>query len=472
MTVAPRGSQAPKTFAIPVPYPHSAMAETSKAPRTTGAAAPASDSVTHGAFDALVGRLFETRRATEALVEPLSDEDLNLQSMPEASPAKWHLAHTTWFFETFILAEHQPDHKPFHPAFAELFNSYYNGVGRQHPRPQRALLSRPDRSTVVAWREHVNQALEDLLADADDDLRESLAPLIALGVAHEQQHQELILTDLKHAFNFNPLAPALGLARDAQSADATPLRWRTYDGGIVEIGAEPSAEAGDDPSRFCFDNETPRHRELIDRPYALATRPVNCAEFLEFMADGGYRDPLLWLSDGWAWVQEHEIEAPMYWRREDGGWSLLTLAGRVPVHPAEPVCHLNFYEAAAFAAWADARLPTEAEWEQAAAAQPIVGQFAGSRRYHPAPLGADDGPLRALFGSVWEWTASSYAPYPGFQPAAGAVGEYNGKFMANQMVLRGGSCATPDGHVRASYRNFFYPPDRWQFSGVRLARDA
>lgn len=409
-------------------------------------------------------RLQRVRSATEALVEPLRAEDQNLQSMPEVSPAKWHRAHTTWFFETFILAPEQPGYRAFHPAFEELFNSYYNAVGRQHPRPRRALLSRPDVEEVGRYREHVDSAMQALIADCDEDCLARIAPLLELGVNHEQQHQELLLTDLKHAFSFNPLAPRLGSGMETSGSAARPARFIEYEGGMVDIGA--------DGRGFCFDNETPRHQVWLPGAFALADRPVSCGDFLEFIADGGYRKPLLWLSDGWAWVQENGIEAPMYWTRRDGDWRILTLAGPREIDPAEIMCHLSFYEAHAFAEWSSARLPTEAEWESVAARQPSRGNFAESGRFHPTAPGRSDGknPV-AMFGDVWEWTASAYGPYPGFKPAAGAIGEYNGKFMANQTVLRGGSCATPDGHVRPSYRNFFYPADRWQFSGARLARD-
>jgi len=412
----------------------------------------------------LIERLRSVRGATEALVEPLRAEDQNLQSMPEVSPAKWHRAHTTWFFETFILAAEQPDYRPFHPAFEALFNSYYNAVGRQHPRPRRALLSRPDVEEVGRYREHVDGAMQALIESCDAACLARISPLLELGVNHEQQHQELLLTDLKHAFSFNPLAPRLGTGSGTSGLAARPAGFIEFDGGMVDIGAD----GGD----FCFDSETPRHQVWLPNAFALADRPVSCGDFLDFIADGGYRDPLLWLSDGWAWVQKNGIESPMYWTHSDGEWRILTLDGPREIDPAETMCHLGFYEAHAFAEWSNARLPTEAEWESVAARQPGRGNFAGSGRFHPtAPEDCDGKRPAAMFGDVWEWTASAYGPYPGFKPAAGAIGEYNGKFMANQMVLRGGSCATPDGHVRASYRNFFYPADRWQFSGARLAKD-
>ncbi len=418
-----------------------------------------------GLLSSLPSRLMATRRTTDTLLEGLTAEDQNLQSMPETSPAKWHRAHTSWFFETFVLTGHLSGYQVFQPAYAELFNSYYNGVGRQHPRARRALLSRPTMDEVSAYRVHVDAALEALLGTTATDTLVRIAPLLELGRAHEQQHQELILTDLKHGFSFNPLSPSLGKSPSCSDQDAPPSGWIVQDSGIVEIGADAEA--------FCFDNETPRHRVLIDRPFRLSDRPVSCGDYLDFIDDGGYGEPLLWLSDGWTWLQREAIEAPLYWQRDEAcgrGWSVFTLAGRKPLDRSQPVCHLSFYEAAAYAAWAGARLPTEFEWEAVAASQDGTGQFADAGCFHPQPFHPGNGP--GLYGGVWEWTASSYAPYPGFRPAAGAIGEYNGKFMANQMVLRGGSCATPADHIRPSYRNFFYPPDRWQFSGLRLAQDA
>ena len=412
----------------------------------------------------LAARFDAVRADTERLVAPLSPEDQNLQSMPEASPAKWHRAHTTWFFETFLLERFDPDYRAYDPSFVELFNSYYNGVGRQHPRPKRALLSRPGAEEVGRYRATVDGAVHRLIERADEDVLAEAAPVLELGLHHEQQHQELILTDLKHGFSFNPLAPRIGGGNQRGSSQAAPLRFVDYAGGKTLIGA--------DASGFCFDNETPRHPVWLANDYALADRPVTCGEYLQLIEDGGYREPLLWLSDGWTWVVQNGIEAPLYWLGEDDGWRILTLAGPRELDPAEPICHISFYEAAAFAEWAGFRLPTEAEWENAAAECPVAGHFADRGRFHPRPIEGGPGDTPAgLFGDVWEWTTSSYGPYPGFRPAAGAIGEYNGKFMANHMVLRGGSCATPAGHVRATYRNFFYPPDRWQFSGLRLAKD-
>jgi len=405
-------------------------------------------------------RLADTRRFSETLCEPLGVEDMGLQACPEVSPPRWHLAHTTWFFETFILKPRVAGYRPFDERFEYLFNSYYNGVGAQYPRPQRHLLSRPDTDTVRRWRARVDEALQTLLA-SDDDPR--LQALVALGIEHEQQHQELLLTDIKHSFSYNPLWPVYR-PRDDDGATAAEFRWLDYPGGLVEIGAA-------DDAPFCFDNETPRHRQWLE-PFALANRPSTCAEYLAFIDDGGYRRPELWLSDGWDWVRASGATAPLYWFLEDGAPEYYTLAGRRPIQLHEPVAHLNYYEADAFARWCGKRLPTEAEWEHAAARRPVAGGFVGNGRFHPsvAVAGDDrDAPLQ-LFGDVWEWTGSAYLPYPGFAPAAGAVGEYNGKFMSNQMVLRGGSCASHRDHLRASYRNFFYPHLRWQFSGVRLAQ--
>jgi ergothioneine biosynthesis protein EgtB len=401
------------------------------------------------------------RARTEELAAPLSAEDCAAQSMPDASPVKWHLAHTSWFFETFLLA----DERPFDPAYRVLFNSYYQTVGAQHPRPQRGMLTRPSLDEVLAYRRHVDRRMLDRLG-ADGAPSGDFAARTRLGLHHEQQHQELILTDVKHLLSQNPLRPAY--RRDLSAPplrEVAPLHWIEYGGGVREIGF-----AGD---RFHFDNEAPRHEVLL-RPYALASRAVTNADFLAFVEDRGYARPELWLSDGWAAVESGGFEAPAYWERCDGAWRVLTLGGSRPLSPSEPVCHVSYYEADAFARWAGARLPTEAEWEAAAGAVPSGANFAESGWLHPHP--APDGDSQAeplqLYGDVWEWTASAYAPYPGYRPPPGPIGEYNGKFMCNQLVLRGGSCATPRGHVRRSYRNFFYPHARWQFSGIRLARDA
>jgi dimethylhistidine N-methyltransferase len=399
------------------------------------------------------------RQASEALTRALTPEDQLAQSMPDASPTKWHLAHTTWFFETFLLAPRVPGYKPFDPRFHYLFNSYYEALGPRQPRPERGLITRPSHADVIAYRRHVDDAMDRLLARGD----EGFADLLDLGLAHEEQHQELILMDILHLFAQSPLKPAYAPPRSGPSIPAAdPLRFVGFNGGLVEVGADGAA--------FAFDNETPRHKVWLE-PFELADRLVSNGEWLRFMADGGYSRPELWLSEGWARARDEAWNAPLYWQEGDDGWQVMTLHGLRRVDPAAPVSHVSFYEAEAYAAWAGARLPTEAEWEHAAQGLPMVGNFVSSGRLDAvAPLpGAG---LRQMFGDLWEWTRSAYSPYPGFQPAAGAVGEYNGKFMAGQFVLRGGACVTPQGHVRESYRNFFYPQQRWMFSGVRLARDA
>jgi ergothioneine biosynthesis protein EgtB len=414
-----------------------------------------------GRAAALAARLEAVRRRTVALAAPLSAEDAMVQSMPDASPAKWHLAHTSWFFETFVLARAEPGAPPFHPAYAFLFNSYYDAVGPRQPRPERGLLSRPPLEDVLRYRRRVDERMAALLerAPADD-----LLDVVELGVAHEEQHQELLLTDAKHAFFSQPLRPPYLPGGLPPAASAAPrVAWVPREGGVREVGA---GRAG-----FAFDNERPRHRALLE-PHALASRPVTCGEWLAFMDAGGYARPGHWLSEGWDAAQRGGWRAPLYWTREDGGWWQFTLGGTRPVDEAEPVVHVSYYEADAYARWAGARLPSEEEWEAAAEeAGEADGTFADAGRFHPAPARAGPG-ARQLLGDVWEWTRSAYAPYPGFRPGPGALGEYNGKFMVSQLVLRGGSCATPAGHVRPSYRNFFHPDARWQFSGVRLARDA
>jgi ergothioneine biosynthesis protein EgtB len=359
--------------------------------------------------------------------------------MTDASPTKWHLGHTTWFFETFVLEQLAPDFKPFDPAFRVLFNSYYNAVGDKHPRPHRGLLTRPSLDRVLAYRTDVDARMNDLFATRHaSDLE--LSSLVELGLQHEQQHQELLLTDIKHLFSCNPLFPAYH-AQQASSHIASPLRWQKFAGGVTEIG---HARSG-----FFFDNEGPRHSVFL-QPYDLASRLVTNGEYASFIAAGGYADPVFWLAEGWDWRVSQGRAHPLYWRGDTTDWHEFTLSGLVPLNPDAPVIHVSYYEADAYARWADARLPTEAEWEHAAA----------------------DVALTQLFNEAWQWTASSYAPYPGYRAAPGAVGEYNGKFMVNQYVLRGGSCATPTGHTRASYRNFFPVNACWQFSGIRLARDA
>jgi ergothioneine biosynthesis protein EgtB len=408
----------------------------------------------------LAPRYRAIRAATEALAAPLSAEDCALQSMPDASPVKWHLAHTSWFFETFLLSECLPGSRAVDPLYRMLFNSYYNAVGARHPRPLRGLISRPGLAQVLAYRKHVDMHLALLL---ELQPAEPLGQLIELGLQHEQQHQELILTDLKHLFSHNPLRPVYRAAAAPARREALQLRWQDYPGGIHHLGH--------DGEGFCFDNERPQHRVLVEA-FELASRPVSNGDYLAFIADDAYSRPELWLSDAWDVVGTQGWRAPLYWEECDGEWLQFTLAGLRPVDPAEPVTHVSYYEANAYAQWAGYRLPTEAEWEIAAASLPIDGNFAESGRLHPLPPPSANGSApQQMFGDVWEWTQSAYSPYPGYRPAAGAVGEYNGKFMVNQYVLRGGSCATPQAHMRATYRNFFPPTARWQFSGIRLARD-
>ena len=413
---------------------------------------------------ALQDRYDDVRAATMALAAPLSGEDCALQSMPDASPVKWHLAHTTWFFETFLLVPSLLAYAPFDDAFRVLFNSYYNSVGDRYPRPQRGLLSRPDLATVCAYRTHVDAAMRALLARG---LATDVAELVELGVHHEQQHQELILTDVKHLLSHNPTGPVYRAGWPLSAVRPQPLAWHRYEGGVVPIGH--------DGNGFAFDNEGPAHRVML-APYALASRPVTHGEFADFIADGGYKRPELWLSLGLDAVRERGWRAPLYWSREDDGrWQTFTLHGFVEIDPHAPVCHVSYFEADAFARWAGSRLPTEFEWEHAARNVEIDGNFVERGALHPLACAGDATAAAAapgqLYGDVWEWTSSSYAPYPRYAPAAGAVGEYNGKFMCGQYVLRGGSCATPRSHVRATYRNFFPPDARWQFSGIRLARD-
>lgn len=407
--------------------------------------------------DELAEQYATVRKETERLCRPLAVDDYGVQPMPDASPPKWHLAHTTWFFETFLLKPFDGGYTPFDDAFEFLFNSYYNGVGEQYPRLKRGLLSRPTVERVFDYRAHVDAAMQSLLASEDEMLRSRTV----LGINHEQQHQELIVTDIKYNLGTNPLRPAYDAELGDGPSDARPASFLSIPGGLVEIGARGEA--------FVFDNETPRHKVWLPE-FALADRLVTCGEYLAFMRDGGYRDPSLWLSEGWTVAQRRGWKAPLYWYQQDGEWFEYRLGGSVPVDLNTPVCHVSFFEADAFARWSGARLPTEAEWETAASSHEVAGNFSDSGRLHP--MSSPDSGMTQLFGDVWEWTASAYGPYPGFKPLPGTLGEYNGKFMANQIVLRGGSCATPPGHVRASYRNFFYAPDRWQFSGIRLAKDA
>jgi ergothioneine biosynthesis protein EgtB len=423
-------------------------------------AAMATDAQTAPGADDLAERYRRVRALSEALAAPLSDADASVQSMPDASPAKWHLAHVTWFFETFVLRDHVPGYRPFDERFAYLFNSYYEAEGDRHPRDRRGMLTRPSLGEILNWRTHVDAALIDALPTLDAPTRD----LIILGIHHEQQHQELLLTDILSLFAENPLAPAIwDEPRNTPLPVPDPIRWIEGRTGIVEIGH--------DGNGFGFDCEGPRHRALL-HPHALADRPVTNSEWKAFVEDRGYARAELWLSDGWAWLRENGIAAPLYWRREGDDWRGFALDGLRPLHPAAPVTHISYYEADAYARWAEARLPTEAEWESAGSGlDPAEGnQLDTAMPVRPRAARGGRG-LRQMFGDVWEWTGSAYLPYPGFRPAQGAVGEYNGKFMSGQFVLKGASCATPRGHSRASYRNFFYPHQRWQFTGVRLAKD-
>jgi ergothioneine biosynthesis protein EgtB len=411
---------------------------------------------------AIADRYAVVRDETMALARGLSAEDQVAQSMPDASPTKWHLAHTTWFFETFLLIPHASGYRPFHPDFGYLFNSYYETVGDRHPRPRRGLLTRPGVAEIADYRAHVDGAMQALMASADDALWATIAPLVTIGLHHEQQHQELILMDILHLFAQNPTAPVYRPYQPSRAAAAAPLRWFDHPGGIRAIGH--------DGVGFAYDHEGPRHEVLL-QPFRLASRAVTNGEWRAFMADRGYERHELWLADGWATVRAEGWRAPLYWDDRDGAWQAMTLSGRRPVDDAAPVCHISFYEADAYARWAGARLPTEAEWEVAASGRPPEGNTLGSRLLRPvAASGAADQPAQ-LFGDVWEWTQSAFRPYPGYRPGDGALGEYNGKFMSNQMVLRGGACVTPDFHLRATYRNFFYPHQRWAFAGLRLASD-
>ena len=419
------------------------------------------------------GRFREVRSTTDRLCRPLAAEDCVVQSMPDASPVKWHLAHTSWFFETFVLAAARPDHRPLHPQYGFLFNSYYNAVGPRQPRAARGLLSRPTVEETYRYRAAVDHAVVELLALLDEARWQAIEPVFTLGLHHEQQHQELILTDVKHLFSVNPLAPVYAEAASGSEAAAPvpDLGFEGHDEGIYEIG-----HAGED---FAFDNEGPRHRIFLPA-FALGNRLATNGEYLHFIEDGGYQRSELWLADGWDAVQAGRWEAPLYWQRRDGEQWCSTLGGWRRVDPAEPVCHVSLYEADAYARWAGARLPSEAEWEVVAREAPLAGNLLETGKFQPVPLAARDGERLAvdlasgpqqLFGDVWEWTHSGYAPYPGYRAARGALGEYNGKFMCNQFVLRGGSCATSMSHIRPTYRNFFPPAARWQFTGIRLAKD-
>jgi ergothioneine biosynthesis protein EgtB len=407
--------------------------------------------------------LIETRRLSLELARPLSAEDMTVQPMDDASPTKWHLAHVTWFFETFVLSKHVANYEPFDEAFNFCFNSYYEAIGQRQPRGLRGVLTRPSAHDVMMYRAHVDEALASLLADPATP--DGLAEVIEIGINHEQQHQELLLTDILSLFAANPLRPAYRAASVRTSRDAAePMRWISYSGGIRKVG---HAGAG-----FSWDNEQPRHDVLIP-PFRLADRLVSNGEWLDFMADGGYRTPSLWLADGWTLINREQWRSPLYWEEHSSGWHQMSLEGLAPVQRADPVCHVSYFEADAFARWAGKRLPTEFEWEIAAENLPATGNTLATRslRPLPAPETADPSRPRQMFGDVWEWTQSAYLPYPNYRPPVGAIGEYNGKFMVSQQVLRGASCVTPEGHSRATYRNFFYPHQRWQFLGLRLAAE-
>jgi ergothioneine biosynthesis protein EgtB len=393
------------------------------------------------------------------LAKPLSEEDCCVQSMPDASPAKWHLGHTTWFFETFVLEKYEESFVPFLPAFRVLFNSYYNGVGEKHPRPHRGLLTRPALHEIMLYRKKVNERMQRIFERLGDDA--PFCTLVDLGLNHEQQHQELILTDIKNLLSLNPLKPAYREQEEEASPPASAIEWHAFDSGLVEVG-----HGGDG---FGFDNETPRHKQFLNA-YSLASRLVTNGEYLHFITDGGYDDPRLWLSEGWDWIEANRIAHPIYWERSDERWNEFNLGGSRALDPFAPAVHISYFEADAYARWAGARLPSEAEWEYAAAAVQATEDANQHDRLRPRPAGDATG-LRQMFGEAWQWTQSSYASYPGYLWPEGAVGEYNGKFMVNQYVLRGSSCLTPSGHSRATYRNFFPATARWQMSGIRLAKD-
>jgi ergothioneine biosynthesis protein EgtB len=414
----------------------------------------------------LLSHFHQVRSFTDSLCRDLESEDYVVQSMPDVSPTKWHFAHTTWFFETFILKKWVAGYQPEVPEYAYLFNSYYNAAGDMHRRDLRGLISRPTVEETRRYRASIDSHMDDLLSDADEKLLDEIEPIVVLGIHHEQQHQELLVTDIKHVFAQNPLHPIFRERKiDIVAAKPGPLNFVEFDEAVVEIGH--SGEG------FSYDNEGPRHRALV-LPFSLATRPITNGEYIAFIEDDGYARSEFWLSLGWTTLNEPASggwQAPLYWEQRDGAWWNFTLSGFRPVDEAELVTHISYFEADAFANWSKARLPTEFEWERAAANTPMEGNFVENERFHPQAAVAQDRQLAQMFGDVWEWTRSSYSPYPGYRAAPGALGEYNGKFMCNQYVLRGGSCATSRTHIRRTYRNFFQPEKRWQFNGIRLARD-
>jgi len=413
--------------------------------------------------ETLVRRYHQVRQLMESLCQPLMTEDYVIQAMPDVSPPKWHLAHTSWFFETFVLSAASPGYRSPHDSYAYLFNSYYVAAGERYYRPNRGLLSRPTVEEVYRYRAYVDQHMTSFLESLNGEDLDTWSPIVELGLHHEQQHQELLLTDVKYNFACNPLRPAyVSLDSPRRTPAVSALRWLSVPEGLYRIGH--------DGQGFAFDNESPPHRSFVE-PFQLASRLITNGEYLAFMADGGYERPELWLAMGWDTVQREGWKAPLYWEQRNGTWWMMTLAGMQPVLEAEPVCHVSYYEADAYARWAKARLPTEVEWEVAARPLPIGGNFVEQRTFHPVPMRQTETALLAqMFGDVWEWTQSHYSPYPGYAAPPGALGEYNGKFMANQFVLRGGSCATSVSHIRPTYRNFFPADARWQFMGIRLAR--
>lgn len=403
----------------------------------------------------------QVRADSEALCAPLAIEDYGIQTMVDVSPPKWHLAHTSWFFETFLLKPYLNNYQEFDPHYTHLFNSYYEQVGVYHPRPERGLLSRPLVREVYAYRQHVNAAMQALLAQESlPDFNEIVRRTI-IGLHHEQQHQELLLTDIKHIFAYNPLRPVYRDLPSMRADKPAAMQWHEQPGGVYEIGTDGTGQ-------FAYDNETPRHKVYVNA-FRIATRPVTNGEYLEFVQAGGYGNPAYWLSDGWKTVQTQHWRAPLYWYWQDSKWYEMTLGGMRELDEHAPVAHVSLYEAHAYANWHKQRLPSEVEWEIVAREQPIGGNLRNAG--YLQPMQTTQNGLAQFYGDVWEWTQSSYSPYPGYRADAGALGEYNGKFMSSQVVLRGGSCVTPQNHIRASYRNFFYPGDRWQFSGIRLAED-
>ena len=411
----------------------------------------------------LLGNYLRVRSFTEKLCEPLETEDYVIQTMPDVSPTKWHLAHTSWFFEAFVLNKADQNYKSINPNYAYLFNSYYIQMGERWYRPNRGILSRPTVKEIYAYRKHVDDYMKLLIEECDKNIFNEFASIIEIGLNHEQQHQELLLTDIKHVLSHNPLRPVYSAKETDKNSIIPDINWIEFEGGISEIGYEGNS--------FVYDNETPKHREFLN-PFKLADRLITNKEYIEFIEDGGYQNAVYWLSDGWATVEKEGWKAPLYWEKKDDRWWNFTLNGFEEVNPGEPVCHISLYEADAFASWKDSRLPTEAEWEVAAADLKYEGNFVETGNFHSAPLkNGSQVKLKQMYGDVWEWTRSAYTPYPGYKPLPGALGEYNGKFMSSQMVLRGGSCATSQTHIRKTYRNFFPPHSRWQFMGIRLAKD-